>query len=95
MSKTQKLICHPQLGQMSGESVLKCSFSVNLAGRRSVIACEGTQLEIRSELLYEYCCSSFLLDVYAMHPKGGLLFHVNRNSIYLQRVQQLRIVKNF
>ena len=32
MSKTQKLICHPQLGQMSGESVLKCSFSVNLAG---------------------------------------------------------------
>ena len=54
-----------QLGQMSGESVLKCSFSVNLAGRRSVIACGGTQLEIRSGLLYEYCCSSFLLDIYA------------------------------
>ena len=55
-----------QLGQMSGESVLKCSFSVNLAGRRSVIACGGTQLEIRSELLYEYCCSSFLLDIHAL-----------------------------
>ena len=63
MSKTQKLICHPQLGQMSGENVLKCSFSVNLAG---VGGNRRAQLEIGSKHCAENAHSGLM---YIFHLK--------------------------